>query len=235
MSRGARERHSDAALADSRSEVSAKTRQKIELGLPNERALNRGDQGDGASEKNSADRDTDRQQSSESELFLEDDLAPPQLDPGLLGSFEVTPAQATGKNLFDFEQLHKQRQLFKEELERKRTFTQMRTQALTPFETLFTKKSCIDYLKQAQEYLFDEEVRARKTPAGFARPKQAGTRSVVLTKQRRPNLVPTEALDQHQQSPFGRTGTRRLDSADNEGNVDIAPVVDYSRAANQVS
>ena len=72
-------------------------------------------------------------------------------------------------------------------MKQKRNFTNARTQALTPFETLFTKKSCLDYLKEANEYLYDEETRVKKTPAGFFRPKKNQTqdRSVVLSRHRR--------------------------------------------------
>lgn len=103
--------------------------------------------------------------------MLDIDLnTPHQIDSGMLGSLEVIAPQLPTKNLFDFEALHNQRQNFKEELERKRVQTQMRIQALTPFETYFTKKSCLDYLKEANEFLGDEEVRVKKTPAGFSRP-----------------------------------------------------------------
>lgn len=47
---------------------------------------------------------------------------------------------------------------------------QSRMENLIPFETLFTKKSCLDYLEQAREFLQDEELKVKKTPSGFSRP-----------------------------------------------------------------
>ena len=54
----------------------------------------------------------------------------------------------------------------------------MRAEHLLPFETLFTRKSCLDYLEQAKEFLADEEIRVAKTPAGFNRPKKNHSRIV---------------------------------------------------------
>ena len=46
---------------------------------------------------------------------------------------------------------------------------QLRLQNLAPFETYFTRKSYLDYLEQAKEFLADEEKRVSKTPAGYKR------------------------------------------------------------------
>ena len=89
--------------------------------------------------------------------------------------------------------------------------------SLLPFETIFTKKSCLDYVKQAKEFMQDEERRALKTPAGFNRPLKQKKR-VVLSRQKEDDAG--SGHDANKMSFLVRSGTKRLDSADAD-NVDI--------------
>ena len=104
----------------------------------------------------------------------------------VLTSFEiVTPnAKNPSGTLFDFENLHHARQNFKDELAAKIAYTQARVHKLVPFETLFTRKSCVEYLADAKEFLADQELRVKKTPAGFSRPKRKDDKDkrVILSR-----------------------------------------------------
>ena len=59
------------ATADSKSSVSARARQKIELGLPKEKALASEPASNGESDQED---DTDKKQSSSSDLIIEDEV-----------------------------------------------------------------------------------------------------------------------------------------------------------------
>ena len=76
-----------------------------------------------------------------------------------------------GDNLFNFDKLNDARENFKNDLAAKRAFCQARAENMVAFDTLFTRKSCLDVLHMAKEFLADEEMRVKKTPAGFNRPR----------------------------------------------------------------
>ena len=96
--------------------------------------------------------------------------------------FQIVQVLNAKENLFDFDHLHKKRQELKNEIAEKKAYSHWRARQLVPFETYFTKKSCLDFLSDAKEFLGDEEVRVKKTPAGFNRPRTNNETRSMLTR-----------------------------------------------------
>ena len=94
-------------------------------------------------------------------------------------------------DLFDFTKLNIARRNFADDLKAKRMMMKIRAEHLVPFETFFTRKSCLDVLENAKEFLADEEVRVSKTPAGFMRPKQNHSRIVFHKLNKRKQSHPS--------------------------------------------
>jgi len=91
---------------------------------------------------------------------------------------------------------------------------------MTPFETYFHKKSCLDFLAEAREYLADESMRVSKTPAGFNRPRDA-SRKALLPKKSTDEITKPKSRESQNLNFLARNGTKRLDSTDGKAKIKI--------------
>lgn len=168
--------------------------------------------------KKSSDGDTDKKSIESVELFdvtsdPNDEKIETRVDNQSKGVRSVTHAQNNfGLGLFNFENIHQKRQDFKDELAQKIAFSQNRINSMTPFEVLINKQSCLDILREAQEFLVDEEVRVAKTPAGFKRPKdnKSMDKRTVFSRQQNQPFYLTGMVSGGESTNFGNTQPMRF-------------------------